>query len=178
MSPLAKAGRYALALFLALVCLCLYMAMSFIAYYAMEFAGLDTDIHEGLYSFISAVLVIICFLIYNRFSSKDKTKRFIKTRKMSAVSKDSLLDNLDEFNSHISKSWLDIVKAKGIEAGDKVAYIEDGKLMLVTSERISDVPSDSTILFNIDEDGRYYNVYYCQNEKLKNLYTNADEVLG
>ncbi|MBQ4191466.1 MAG: hypothetical protein II641_06475, partial [Clostridiales bacterium] len=84
MSPLAKAGRYALALFLALVCLCLYMAMSFIAYYAMEFAGLDTDIHEGLYSFISAVLVIICFLIYNRFSSKDKTKRFIKTRKISA----------------------------------------------------------------------------------------------
>lgn len=84
MSSLAKAGRYVLALFLALVCLCLYMAMSFIAFYAMEFAGLDTDIYEGLYSFISAVLVIICFFIYNRFSSKDKTRRFIKTRKISA----------------------------------------------------------------------------------------------
>lgn len=84
MSSLAKAGRYALALFLALVCLCLYMAMSFIAFYALEFMGFDTDIHEGLYSFISAVLTIICFFIYNRFSSADKTKRFIKTRKISA----------------------------------------------------------------------------------------------
>ena len=84
MSSLAKAGKYALALFLGVVCLCLYMAMSFIAFFAMEFLGLDTDIYEGLYSFISAVLVIICFLIYNRFSSSDKSKRLIKTRRISA----------------------------------------------------------------------------------------------
>lgn len=115
---------------------------------------------------------------YTEQSNTDGKVTFVKTRKMSAISKDSLLDNLDEFNSHISKPWLDIVKAKGIEAGDDVAYIEDGKLMLVTSERISEVPSDSTILFNIDENGKYYNVYYCQNEKLKSLYVNANEVLN
>ena len=114
---------------------------------------------------------------YTEQSNTNGKVTFIKTRKMSAISIDSLSNNLDEFNSHISQPWLDIVKAKGIKAGDKVAYFEDGKLMLVTSERISEVPSDSTILFNIDDDGRYYNVYYCQNEKLKNLYTNANEIL-
>ena len=84
MTFLAKAGKCAVALFLGVVALCLYLAMSFIAYYAMVLFGLDTDVYEGLYSFISSVLVIGCFLIYNRFSSADKSKRLIKTRKISA----------------------------------------------------------------------------------------------
>ena len=84
MSFLSKAGRYALALFLGLVVVCLYLAMSFIAFYGMEFFGLSTDTYEGVYTLISSVLVIICFLIYNRFSAPVKENRFVKTRKISA----------------------------------------------------------------------------------------------
>ena len=83
MSLIAKAGKYALTLFLGLVCICLYIAVSFVAYYLMELFGIDTDIYEGLYSTVSAVLVIICFLIYNRFSSSDKQRRFFMTRRIS-----------------------------------------------------------------------------------------------
>ncbi len=83
MSRLAKAGKYALALFLGLVAICLYIFMSFIAYYAMYFLNLDTDIYEGLYSLISAVLVIICFFVYNRFSSVFGRPRLIKMRRIS-----------------------------------------------------------------------------------------------
>lgn len=84
MSFIAKAGKYALALFLGVVCLCLYIAASFIAFYLMDLLGINVFVYEGLYSFISAVFVIICFLIYNRFSSSDKSKRLIKTRRISA----------------------------------------------------------------------------------------------
>ena len=84
MSFLAKAGKGALDLFLGLVALCLYIAMAFVAYYGMKLAGLDDEVYDGLYSFAAAVLTIICFLIYNRFSSSEKKKRLIKTRRITA----------------------------------------------------------------------------------------------
>ena len=83
MSFLAKAGKYALALFLGVVAVCLYIFIALIAFWGMEMFGINTDIYEGLYSLVTAVLVIIGFLIYNRFSSSDKKRRLIKTRRIS-----------------------------------------------------------------------------------------------
>ena len=77
MSFLAKAGKYALALFLGVVAVCLYIFIALIAFWGMEMFGINTDIYEGLYSLVTAVLVIIGFLIYNRFSSSDKKRRLI-----------------------------------------------------------------------------------------------------
>jgi len=116
---------------------------------------------------------------YTEQSNVDGKVTFIKTKKMNAVTIKDLIENIDEFNSNISESWIEnSVIAKGIEFPGKVATVNgDGKLVLVTSERVSEVPEDAVILFNTDNDGKYFNVYYCQVEKLPKLYENASDIL-
>ena len=117
---------------------------------------------------------------YTETANDGGRVKFFKTRQMDAITTATLIANLDEFNANVSEIWLNnSVKAKGIEFDGRTAFLnENGKLMLVTSERISEVPDNSTILFNTDENGKFYNVYYCPNDTLAKKYINAQDILG
>ena len=116
---------------------------------------------------------------YTELERNGDSVVYTKNATMSAVSQADLVANIDEFNGNISQKWIDeSIKAKGIAYDGRVAYInDDGKLTLVESEKVAVVPEDAVILFNIDENGRYYNVYYCPKKTVAERYTNASDII-
>ncbi|MBO4771863.1 MAG: hypothetical protein J5595_04925 [Bacteroidales bacterium] len=114
---------------------------------------------------------------YTEVANDGGNVTFIKTKQMEAITIETLVANIDEFNANVSTKWIEnSVKAKGIESDGRTAFFRDGKLVLVTSERVCEVPDNSLIMFNIDEDGRYYNVYYCPIDVLGKMYINTENM--
>ena len=116
---------------------------------------------------------------YTEISNEGGQVTYVKTRQMDAISIETLVANIDEFNANVSTKWIEnSVRAKGLETDGRTAFFNnDGKLVLVTSERICEVPDQSLILFNIDEDGRYFNVYYCPFDALAKMYINTESII-
>ena len=117
---------------------------------------------------------------YTEVANDGGNVTFVKTKLMDAISITTLYAHLDEFNANVSVEWLNSsVRAKGIETDGRTAYFQDGELMLVTSERVAAVPTDSVILFNVNEQGKFFNVYYCGKDTLAKNYVNVpQDILG